>query len=220
MTEHQQRGVIFDLDGTLLNTLEDLAESMNIVLSQMGWSTHPTEAYRKFVGNGMDMLVQRALPEKHRQKSTATECLRAMRREYARRWAKTTRPYSGITALLDQLASQQCPMAVLSNKPDDATQEMVKHFFPRVDFHGIAGAQTGKPKKPDPAMALQLSEIMGLSPGATLFLGDSNTDIQTARAAGMVALGAGWGFRGPAELLDAGAAEVLDAPLKLLNWLE
>ncbi len=213
------QGIIFDLDGTLLDTLEDLAASMNTVLERMGWPVHPVDAYRCFVGNGVAMLVQRALPEDQRRESIIEQCVQAMRREYARRWAEQTRPYAGVTELLEKLAAGDAPLNILSNKPHDATQEMVRHFFPKTPFRIVAGAVADKPRKPDPTVALEMAEKLGIAPEATLFVGDSNTDMQTAKAAGMTALGAAWGFRGREELLTSGADSVLDAPLELLRCL-
>lgn len=213
------QGVIFDLDGTLLDTLTDLAEAMNRVLARQGWRTHPVDAYRRFVGDGVAMLVRRALPDEQRQESVIAECVRAMREEYARIWARTTKPYAGIEELLGKLESRDIPMAVLSNKPHEATREMVCHFFPRVLFHEVAGAKADKPRKPDPAVALEIGASMGVAPGSMLFLGDSDIDMQTAQAAGMVPLGAAWGFRGRDELLASGAARVLETPLELMDWL-
>jgi phosphoglycolate phosphatase len=211
------RAAIFDLDGTLLNTLADLTASMNTVLDQMGWPTHPMDAYRWFVGNGVAKLVERALPEAQRLESTIAECVRAMRAEYAGRWARTTRPYPGVEELLQALVDRDMPMAVLSNKPHEATLEMVRHFFPRTPFRIIAGAKPDTPRKPDPFAALEIAGQLGIQPGAMLFVGDSNTDMQTAAAAGMTGLGAAWGFRGREELLAAGAVHVLETPLEMLD---
>lgn len=213
------QGIIFDLDGTLLDTLEDLAGSMNTVLERMGWPTHPVDAYRWFVGNGVAILVQRALPEDQRRESIIEKCVQAMRTEYARRWAKQTRLYAGVAELLKKLAAGNMPLNILTNKPDDAAQEMVRHFFPTTPFHIVAGAVADKPRKPDPTVALEMAQQLGIAPEATLFVGDSNTDMQTAKAAKMIALGAAWGFRGREELLASGAHAVLEAPLELLHWL-
>lgn len=216
---HKHQGVIFDLDGTLLDTLTDLAESMNHVLGQKGWQVHPVDAYRRFVGDGVEMLAQRALPLEQRQDSIIEDCVRAVRAEYALRWARTTRPYAGVEELLRGLESLNIPMAVLSNKPNDATQDMVRHYFPGTAFQIVAGAMPGKPKKPDPGVALEMARQMRIPPDAMLFLGDSDADMRTARAARMVPLGAAWGFRGREELAAAGAAHVLEKPLELLDWL-
>jgi len=223
ISRSRKQGVIFDLDGTLLDTLTDLAEAMNVVLAGQGWRTHPVDAYRRFVGDGVAMLVRRALPEKYQDEAVGEavieECVQSMRAEYAKRWARTTKPYAGVEELLGRLESRSIPMAVFSNKPHEATREMVLHFFPEVPFHVIAGAKADKPRKPDPGVALNIGESMGVVPGDMLFLGDSDIDMQTAQAAGMVPLGAAWGFRGRDELLASGAACVLATPLELMHWL-
>lgn len=219
MEKSRKQGVIFDLDGTLLNTLADLAEAMNSVLAQRGWQTHPKDAYCRFVGDGVAMLVRRALPEKQRQEPVLTECVRAMREEYAKTWARTTKPYAGVEELLDRLGSRGIPLAVLSNKPHESTVEMVLHYFPHVPFCDVVGAKPEKPRKPDSKVALEIAESMNVAPENMLFLGDSSIDMQTAVTAGMIPLGAAWGFRGRDELLASGATSILNTPLELINWL-
>ena len=214
------QGVIFDLDGTLLDTLEDLADAMNTVLTDHGWPTHPLDAYRQFVGNGVTMLVRRAMPEdEHREERRVAEIVSEMRAVYARGWANKTTPYPGIERLLSALRDKDIPMTVLSNKPHDATAAMVDHFFPANLFRVVMGAHPDKPRKPDPTTALETAGRLGLPPGAILFLGDSDVDMRTAHAAGMTPLGAAWGFRGPEELRAAGARVVLGTPMELLEWL-
>lgn len=218
-TSAKRQGVIFDLDGTLLNTLEDLANTMNHVLARRGWPEHPHAAYRHFVGNGVGVLVQRAMPEEHRSEALIDRVAQEMRSEYAKRWAEKTRLYEGVQELLQTLESLGIPMAILSNKPDDATREMVDHFFPTKPFRTVAGAKPEKPRKPDPTTALEIAAYLERDPRDILFLGDSDTDMLTAGSAAMVPLGAGWGFRGRTELLASGARKVLDKPLELLNWV-
>ncbi len=214
------QGVIFDLDGTLLDTLEDLADAMNTVLAEHHWPTHPLDAYRRFVGNGVTMLVRRAMPEEERREDRrVAEIVSEMREVYARGWANKTKPYHGIDHLLNALRDKSVPMTVLSNKPHDATLAMVDHFFPADLFRMVMGARPDKPRKPDPTTALETADHLDLPPGSILFLGDSDVDIHTANAAGMTPLGAGWGFRGPEELRTAGARVVLDTPMELLEWL-
>jgi phosphoglycolate phosphatase len=212
-------GVIFDLDGTLLNTLDDLADAMNLVLARHGWPEHPVDSYRRFVGNGVGMLVRRAMPEDRRNEELVPGVVREMRGEYARRWAEKTRPYPGVEQLLNTLRELAVPLAVLSNKPHDATLAMVRHFFPADMFRIVNGAKPDKPRKPDPTTALETARFLGLAPQSVLFLGDSDADMLTAAAADMVPLGAGWGFRGTEELIASGAREVLQSPLELLAWM-
>ena len=221
MPSTQAQGVIFDLDGTLLDTLEDLADAVNTALANHGWPTHPLDAYRQFVGNGVTTLIRRAMPEEHRlEDALVDEVVVKMREIYSRGWANKTRPYPGIDQLLTALRDNGVPMTVLSNKPHDATAAMVAHFFPANPFRLVMGARPDKPSKPDPTMALETAGFLGLPPTALLFLGDSDVDIRTAIAAGMTPLGAAWGFRGPEELRTAGARAVLRTPEELPGWLD
>ena len=216
----RQRCVLFDLDGTLVDSLADLADSMNRVLSRQGLPSHPTQAYRYFVGDGITNLVQRALPAEARQEKIIRDCVQRMRQEYALHWADTTRPYPGIAELLDTLASRGIPMAILSNKPDALTQEVVKTLLSQWDFAAVAGARETFPRKPDPAGALRIANLLRREPADFLYLGDTDTDMQTARAARMFAIGALWGFRTAEELKEHGAQALLSVPGELCPLLD
>lgn len=211
--------VLFDLDGTLLDTLADLADSMNAVLADWGLSTHPLEAYRWFVGDGIHNLARRALPASHSDEAVIARCVGAMQEEYGRRWSVKTRPYEGIVTLLDGLAARRVRLAVLSNKPHAFTLQTVAALLPDWRFEVVLGARAGVPVKPDPIGALEVAARLGLPPERILYLGDTATDMLTARAAGMHPVGAGWGFREPEELLAAGAAHLLATPTELLDLL-
>ncbi|MFA7382136.1 MAG: HAD family hydrolase [Desulfurivibrionaceae bacterium] len=215
-----QKCALFDLDGTLVDSLVDLADSMNRVLTRQGLPVHPVQAYRYFVGDGIIRLVQRALPAEAQQEDLVQDCARKMRQEYALHWADTTRPYPGIAELLDALTTRQIPMAILSNKPEELTQEVVKKILPDWHFATIAGARETFPRKPDPAGALRIAALLQCKPSEFLYLGDTNTDMQTARAAGMFAIGALWGFRTAEELKKNGAQALLSAPLDLCPFLD
>ncbi|GAB6057679.1 HAD family hydrolase [Desulfonatronum parangueonense] len=219
-SHNSHHGVIFDLDGTLLNTLEDLADSMNTVLTRGNLPPHPVSAYRRFVGDGMTMLVTRALPEELREESHIARFVQDMRNEYARHWADKTRPYAEVPELIHGLEAQNVPMTILTNKPEDAALAMVAHFFPSTKFRTVMGAKPERPRKPDPTAALEIAAHLELAPDQILFLGDSDADMLTARSARMTALGAGWGFRGREELIRSGARRVLETPLELLDWLD
>jgi len=215
------KAVIFDLDGTLLDTLEDLAASGNEVLAGRGFPIHPPEAYRTFVGAGMDQLVRAIFPE-HARPAPGRETetvLGEYREAYSRRWQLTTRPYEGIEPLLAALASRGLALAVLSNKAHDFTLRCVEAFLPGAPWHTVLGAREGVPKKPDPAAALELAARLAADPGQCLFLGDSDVDILTAKNAGMRPVGVSWGFRPVAELRDAGAEHIIDRPDELLALL-
>lgn len=211
--------VIFDLDGTLLNTLEDLADSMNAVLRRAGFPTHGVDAYRYFVGEGMPTLVRRAVPEERRDEETLAACLAGMREEYSRRCLAKTRPYPGVPELLDQLTRRRVRMAVLSNKPQDATVQMVALLLKAWRFEAVAGARPGGPMKPDPAGALEIAAELALEPIRFLYVGDTATDMRTAVAAGMRAVGVLWGFRTADELQAAGADVLIQEPLDLLTHI-
>ncbi len=214
------RAVLFDLDGTLVDSLEDLGNSMNSVLERLGLPEHPLEAYRRFVGEGMEMLVRRALPDSARDEPTLGRALEDMREEYGRRHAEKTRPYPGIPELLDALASRNLRLAILSNKPDGPTRAIVAEMLGSWHFDAVVGARPGVPKKPDPTAALAISRDLGIAPEAFLYLGDTDTDMKTARAAGMHAVGVLWGFRGAEELRSAGALALVAAPPDFLKYLE
>ncbi|MGE5599497.1 MAG: HAD family hydrolase [Bacteroidota bacterium] len=210
--------VLFDLDGTLLDTLDDLAASMNAVLAGRGLPGHPVEAYRHFVGDGMETLVRRALPAGSDEAAIAAS-LAAMRAEYGRRWADQTRPYPGVPDMLDALAARGLPMAILSNKPDDFSRLTVERLLPRWRFRAVVGMRPGVPRKPDPAAALQIASELKIPPNQFIYLGDTGTDMCTARGAGMYAVGALWGFRTAEELRENGAARLIAAPGELLALL-
>ena len=216
----RQKCVLFDLDGTLVDSLIDLADSMNRVLSRQGLPAHPAEAYRYFVGDGITKLVQRALPAEAQQQDIIQDCVQKMRQEYALHWADTTRPYPGIAELLDTLASLGIQMAILSNKPDALTQEVVRTLLPQWDFAAVAGAREPFPRKPDPTGALRIANLLQREPADFLYLGDTNTDMQTARAAKMFAIGALWGFRTADELKENGAQALISVPIELCALLD
>ena len=211
---------IFDLDGTLLDTLDDLVDSMNAVLARRGFDEHPTAAYRYFVGEGMEMLVRRALPvEAASCGETVAAVFEEMRAQYDRRWADKTRPYDGVPDMLDGLVARGLPMAVLSNKPDDFTAATVTKLLGRWAFREIRGMRPGVPAKPDPTAAVEIAEALETEPSNCLYVGDTATDMKTATAAGMFAAGVTWGFRDRQELMDNGADAIVDRPADLLELL-
>lgn len=212
--------VLFDLDGTLVDSLADLANSMNRVLIRKGLPSHPMQSYRYFVGDGIFNLVRRALPADAQQEEFMENCAREMRLEYSLHWADMTKPYPGIAELLNTLAARRIQMAILSNKPEELTQKVVRTLLPDWDFAAVAGARKDIARKPDPAGALRIARILGCEPGSFLYLGDTNTDMQTAQAAGMFAIGALWGFRTAEELKENGARALLSVPMELCPFLD
>jgi phosphoglycolate phosphatase len=213
------RAVIFDLDGTLLNTLDDLADSMNSVLEHNRLPTHPLEAYKYFVGDGIDMLVQRALPFQVAGDAELLRLVREMKSEYARRWLCRTRPYPGVPEMLNAFAAAGTAMAVLSNKPDDASQVIVQALLPNVRFQMVLGATPERPKKPDPSAALEIAVSLNIPASEFLFIGDTPIDMHTARAADMFPLGVLWGFRPAEELIEAGAQMLVAQAHHLIPWI-
>jgi phosphoglycolate phosphatase len=214
------RAVLFDLDGTLLNTLDDLADSANGALRRLGFPEHPVEAYKHFIGDGIENLVRRAVPEDCRDAATLAQCMELTRQQYAERWAEKTRPYKGIADLLDALTVRRVPTAVLSNKPDGFTRLCVERLLAGWRFEVVLGACPSLPRKPDPAGACQIAQHLELRPEEIIYLGDTATDMQTAVAAGMFPVGALWGFRTGEELTAHGARVLLQAPLELLEILD
>jgi phosphoglycolate phosphatase len=215
----EYKGVIFDMDGTLLNTLEDLANAMNRALEERGFPTHPVKAYRYFVGNGAAKLVSRALPPEKRDEDLVSGCMKAFLEEYDRTWNRKTKAYDGVAELLDALTLKGMPMAIFTNKPHDFAKRCVREFLGRWKFKAVFGQREGYPMKPDPAVPREIAGMLNISPERFLYLGDGDADIKTAVNAGMLPVGALWGFRSEEELRDAGAVELIRRPGELLKFV-
>ena len=210
--------VIFDLDGTLADTLDDIAEATNHALARHGLPTHPRDAYRELVGEGVRRLVERALPPD--RQDLAGEVLEELARHYVDHMFDRSVPYPEVPELLDRLTERGIPMAVLSNKPESATRWMIDHLFGGWEFAAIVGGADGVPLKPDPAALLAIARALAVDPARCVFLGDTRTDMETAVAAGMFPVGALWGFRDRAELEAHGARAFLERPLELLDLFD
>ncbi len=195
-------GVIFDLDGTLADSLGDIASAMNRTLRSHGFPEHPVSAYRNFVGEGVKKLVERALPPG--TESLREDFIAAYQEDYAQHLLDETRLFPGIPGVLDALASAGVPVAVLSNKPDVPTRRLVDALCARWEFRSVFGERPGVPRKPDPAAALALADALAAPPASVAFVGDTSVDMVTARAALMRPVGVLWGFR-PQEVLASGA---------------
>jgi len=193
---------------------------MNSALTRLGFATHPIEAYRYFVGDGVETEAKRALPEDRLDDEIVNKCLALNEEEYRRRWANETTPYPGITKLLDVLEKRNIPKAILSNKPDDFTQIIVAKLLSDWSFDSVKGVSSLVPAKPNPAGALQIVDELGIAPQEIFYLGDTNTDMQTANSAGMFAAGALWGFRTAEELLENGAQTLVENPSDVLDFLK
>ena len=211
--------VIFDLDGTLLNTLEDLADSMNRVLKVHSLPEHNSESYKHFVGNGARKLVERALPVHLRDSDTVDKYLREYRSVYDNNWRNKTELYSGIADMLVKLRELRIPIAILSNKPHSDVLKVVAHFFDDTTFSAISGQRDHIPHKPAPDGVFVIMEELKVLPDFCLFVGDSSVDMQTAKNSGMKAVGVSWGFRTVGELLENGADHIIDDPQELLSLL-
>lgn len=210
--------VVLDLDGTLLDTLSDIANSANEVLAAYDVVPHQTEAYRRFIGDGVAMLFTRALPEALRTPETITACAARFSEVYDRRWNDQSRPYKGVPELLETLAKQGVKLTVLSNKPHVFTLKYVAEFFPHQNFDMVLGQREGVPRKPDPAGAHEIVMKLQIPVAQILYLGDSGVDMRTAVAAGMYPVGAAWGFRSRAELESCGAKRIIEKPLDFLEF--
>jgi phosphoglycolate phosphatase len=211
-------GVIFDLDGTLVNSLDDLADSMNGVLRNAGFPTHAVEAYKYFVGNGIRNLVRKTLPETMRDEDNVAQYFKQMTDTYRENCLVKSKPYDGIVELLDELKSRNLKLAVLSNKVDELTQKIISALLP--DFFDIVAGVTNEDlRKPNPSGALKICKQLDISPENFLYLGDTGTDMQTANNAGMYAIGVLWGFRTKAELIANGARRIIETPPELLTLL-
>ena len=213
------KAILFDLDGTLLDTLEDLATAANRALGTLGLPAHPTDAYRVFVGDGLRTLAERILPGEQRSAAQVDALVAAFEREYSRTWNERTAPYAGVPEMLDRLTGDGYRLSVLSNKPDAFTRLCVEQLLPHWTFAPLYGQRPGVPKKPDPAAALAIAAELGLDPAEVLYLGDTATDMYTARAAGMAAVGVLWGFRSADELRAAGARHLITHPGELAPLL-
>lgn len=210
--------VIFDLDGTLADTVGDIARAGNHVLAQRGLPRHDESAYRRMVGDGAAVLIRRIVPAD--RMDLLDELLADFREYYPRHMLDTTRAYDGVAELLAALAASRVAMAVLSNKPDAMTRAMVQGLFPEVPFRAVWGQLPERPKKPDPRVALELAARLELEPTQCLFVGDTPVDMETATRAGMQAVGVAWGFRPADELRAAGADHVIEQPSELLRLVQ
>lgn len=209
-----KNGLIFDLDGTLVDSLQGIAASLNQALTASGLSTHPPAVVRGFIGNGARILIQRAAPV-DASEDLLDKLEGAFKADYDSTWPTGTSSYDGITDLLESLQSRGYPLAVLSNKPHPFTEAMVSQMFPTIRFSSVLGQRPGIPHKPDPAGALEIASMLERLPGNCAVIGDSTMDIETARNAGMRAIAVTWGFHDRERLAAAGADDMVDTPEEL-----
>lgn len=206
--------VIFDLDGTLLDSLQDLANAGNYVCNKNGWPTHSLSAYRYFVGNGIPKLCERFSPPTHRTPEQLQHTLSEFQSYYSVHKQDFTAPYLGIIELLQNCIAQNITTSVLTNKDNTFAQSIVQHYFPNM-ISFVQGASSDIPPKPNPIGVSKLMKQMNASPSSTLFVGDSNVDIFTASNAQIDSCGVLWGFRNKEELVDAGATYIAQTPQEL-----
>lgn len=209
--------IIFDLDGTLLDSVDDLGSAVNLALSKQGFPTHSTASYKYFVGNGVAKLIERAVP-----KGTSAEVIDAVYRDfsdyYSAHYADKTVPYDGVDALLGELQKQKLLLAVASNKPDIFTKSIISERWNGV-FAAVHGQREEIPKKPNPQIAYNIMKEIGAEKAETLLIGDTNVDIETAKSAGIRSVGCLWGFRTKEELEAAGADFIIEKPSEILDIL-
>ena len=211
-------GVIFDLDGTLVNSLKDIADAMNSVLQVLNYPTHSYEDYQYFIGSGLRNLVSKSLPFTDNNEPQIERCYQLMVEVYRDNCTHQTKPYTGIIELLDYLISNQIKLGVFSNKSDELTKKIVATIFPSY-FNPVVGLSIESLKKPNAFEALEISKSWGLKPQEIIFVGDSGIDMQTANNATMFAVGVVWGFRPKEELIINGAKQILHHPLDLIQIL-
>lgn len=211
--------VIFDLDGTLLNSIADLGAATNHALRKHGLQEHDLDEYRYFVGNGVNKLIERALPEEMRDTAHVMMIKEDFMPYYMAHKSDLTRPYDGITELLSELQDKGVRMAVASNKFIEGTRELVKNFFSQIKFDMVLGQREGIPIKPDPAIANEIVSGLGVDKSDVLYVGDTSIDMNTARNARLTAVGVAWGFRSVEELKESGADYIIKHPQELIGLL-
>lgn len=211
------KAAIFDLDGTLLDTLADIGNAANDVLSDRGHRTHDLEAYRQFIGDGVATLFKRILPDGASTPEVIADCVSEFGVTYGRRWNENSQLYPGVEDLLSELVQREIPIAILSNKPHDFVGVCVAEFLSAWPFDPVLGQRDGVPRKPDPAGVLEVCEALGVAPKECVYVGDSSVDMLTAKNSGAMAVGVAWGFRPVEELVEYGAARILETPSQLLE---
>ncbi|MDE5881398.1 MAG: HAD family hydrolase [Muribaculaceae bacterium] len=209
--------VIFDLDGTLLNTIYDLGEACNYALRKLGYAQHPIPAYNYMVGNGVRKLMERAQPDA--DKEVIDKLLKYFKEYYGEHCTVDTRPYNGIPELLRELTDRKISIAVASNKYQAAVSKIIDHFFPDIPFVAVKGQVEGRPTKPDPSIIFEILSNHPTPKAEVLYIGDSGVDMETARRACVESVGVTWGFRPVTELREYHADNIISSPEEVLNLL-
>ncbi|WP_298344007.1 HAD family hydrolase [uncultured Algibacter sp.] len=210
------KAVIFDLDGTLVNSIKDIADAMNVVLQKRNYPTYDYDTYKTFVGSGVKSLVIKALPKNKTSTTEVNLCLNDMMQVYSACCTYKTEPYQGILELLDTLHNKGLKLAILSNKEDGLTKKVASALLPEY-ITPVLGLKDEALKKPNPEVLLQLCETLNINPEEAIYVGDTDVDILVAKNANMCVVGVSWGFRDPQELIAQGADFILQTPKDLLN---
>lgn len=213
------KAVLFDLDGTLVNSLADLACSTNYALEKFGFMTHETESFKYFVGDGMPKLIERALPEDKRDEKHIESVLSVFMEHYKEHYCDRTKAYDGICEAIESLVSLEMKLAVVSNKIQNMAETVTNKIFGD-RFSVICGKREGYPAKPDPTLTLEVINRLGVKPQECVFIGDSGMDMAVAKNADCVALGVLWGFRCEKELIDNGADFIIKEPFEIIKIIE
>ena len=213
-----KKAVIFDLDGTLLDTLTDIMESVNKVLKKYQFPTHDLEAYKYFIGSGIGVLTQKSFPQNLSAEDFELYLSEVMI-EYESRQTLKTQPYSGIIEMLESLNHKGIKIAILSNKPDAFAKPTVEHFFPNIKFEVVFGSREHVNRKPAPDAVFEILDLLHLEKEDCFFVGDTSTDIRTGVSAGLQTIGVSWGFRTVKELKNAGATYIIDTPEEIFSLL-
>ncbi len=212
--------VIFDLDGTLLNTIEDLGQAANYALERNGYATHSMASYPYFVGNGVRRLMTRVLPEDARDDENVDRVLGDFIEYYDEHCIDFTKPYNGMPELLQDLRDMGVAMAVASNKYQKAVSKIIPHYFPDIDFVAIEGQKEGVNVKPDPSIVFSILAKTKMAKADCLYVGDSGVDMETARRACIDSVGVTWGFRSKKELVEYHANAIVGSPIDILDIVE
>ena len=217
----QYKAAIFDLDGTLIDSLADLADSANEMLTSYGYPTHDIDKYRYFVGNGSRKLIERCLPaEKAADAAFVDEALANYKACYDRNLTHKTDCYAGIMEMLQTLQAKHIPLGICTNKHQSAADILVDKLFPKDMFMFVIGDCKDLPRKPDPKKVLLIANKMGVKPEEVAYFGDTSVDMDTAKNAGMLPIGVTWGFRPKEELVEHGVKILLDSPMELFDKVE
>ncbi|HNX02546.1 MAG: HAD family hydrolase [Candidatus Cloacimonas sp.] len=223
----QIKAIIFDLDGTLIDSIVDIAGAMNAALKSFGYPEHPVEEYKSFIGDGQTELVKRALPEDKRTPEIIDKVAKKYWDNYDLQWYLNTNIFPGVLYLIQLAVARKMKLAILSNKPHYFTKKMIRHFFrgamirhTKNPFGVYSGEEADKPKKPDPTVALELAKRLIVKPQYVALVGDSPVDIKTAKNAGMIAIGAAWGYGNKKDLQDAGADLIFDSPTEMTTYFD